>query len=97
VCSSDLDGVRIERADGNDLLDLVVGNEGQANRLYLNDGQGHFAAGVNITADTDATTEIYTLSLHDALPISMATAPAGTRTRASSRRGTRSRGSPPTR
>src|SRR5207237_1324305 len=33
-------------AIGDGALDVIAGNSGQANRFYLNDGHGHFAAGV---------------------------------------------------
>jgi len=43
--------------DSDTDLDLVAGNKGQANRLYLNNS-GSFDAGKNITGDTDNTTSI---------------------------------------
>jgi len=46
--------------DGDGDLDLVAGNEGQVNRLYLNDGNGAFVddlgSGSDIGTDTHATT-----------------------------------------
>src|SRR5262249_45871486 len=41
----------------NGLPDLVVGNDNQPNRLYLNTG-GAFAAGTNISADINHTTSV---------------------------------------
>ncbi|WP_158966996.1 FG-GAP-like repeat-containing protein [Paraglaciecola sp. L3A3] len=36
-------------------LDVLVGNDGQTNKLYLNDGNGGFASGVDIGIETDTT------------------------------------------
>jgi len=51
--------------DGDGDLDLVAGNQGQANRLYLNDGAGNpwdEATGSDITTDAHNT---YTIALGD--------------------------------
>lgn len=39
-------------------LDLIVGNAGQPNRLFLNDGAGGFPAGTDITGDGHVTTAL---------------------------------------
>jgi predicted nucleotidyltransferase len=44
--------------DGDGDLDLVVGNYGQANLLYLNGGDGTFDAGSNVTTDAHDTTSV---------------------------------------
>src|SRR6056297_516369 len=41
--------------DGDGDLDLIAGNEGTANRRYLNTGAGSFGAGSNVTADAHDT------------------------------------------
>ena len=43
--------------DGDGDLDLVAGNSGQTNKLYLNDGSGGFTAGTgaDIGSETDHT------------------------------------------
>jgi len=39
-------------------VDVVIGNLGAANKLYLNDGLGNFGVGLEIGAETDFTTAI---------------------------------------
>ncbi len=49
--------------DGDDYPDLIAGNAGQTNKLYLNDGTGGFPeVGVDVGSTTDIT---YSLVLHD--------------------------------
>ncbi|MFQ5505836.1 MAG: FG-GAP repeat domain-containing protein, partial [Planctomycetota bacterium] len=43
-------------ADGD--LDLVFGNVGQQNRLYLNDGNGRFDAAARLPKDSDETSAV---------------------------------------
>jgi hypothetical protein len=44
--------------DGDGDLDLLVGNFGAANRLYLNDGSGGFGTPIDIGSEQDDTTSI---------------------------------------
>jgi len=50
--------------DGSGYIDVVVGNDGASNKLYLNDGSGGFTtgAGTDIGSDTDST---YAIALAD--------------------------------
>mgnify|MGYP003326532276 FL=1 len=41
--------------DGDNDLDVVAGNEGQINRLYLGDGSGGFSSGSDMTSDAHGT------------------------------------------
>jgi hypothetical protein len=45
-------------------LDVLAGNDGQTNKLYLNDGSGGFAAGMTIGSDSDKD-DTYALVLGD--------------------------------
>jgi hypothetical protein len=49
-------GIGDVNRDGN--LDVVAGNNGQTNRLYLGNGNGTFWAGTDIGSDTDDTYDI---------------------------------------
>jgi len=54
--------------DGDGDLDLIVGNYGQTNRLYLNDGHGIFGDGTGGTIGSDISSDVqitYTSSLGD--------------------------------
>ncbi|MBN1674517.1 MAG: VCBS repeat-containing protein [Kiritimatiellae bacterium] len=55
-------GVTLGDVDRDGDIDAVVGNLAQPNRLYLNNGDGTFAAGSNITADAQNT---YVVALGD--------------------------------
>jgi len=47
-------------------LDVVVGNWGQENKLYLHDGAGGFSAATNIGTETDNTTSIALVDVNGA-------------------------------
>ena len=46
-------GLDLADADDDGDIDLLVANDGQANKLYLNDGAGSFSAGMSIGQDAD--------------------------------------------
>jgi autotransporter-associated beta strand protein len=50
--------VALGDVDGDNDLDLVLGNSGQANRLYLNFGDGTFGPGADLTSDADRTQQV---------------------------------------
>jgi len=52
------DADALDDVDGFYLLDLVVGNSGQENKLYLHNNAGGFSSGTNIGSDTDDTRSI---------------------------------------
>jgi hypothetical protein len=50
--------IAVGDVDGANGLDVVVGNWGQENKLYLHDGVGGFSPATNIGTETDNTTSI---------------------------------------
>ncbi len=44
--------------DGDGHIDLITGNEGQPERLYLNDGTGKFGSAVDVSTDSYKTTSM---------------------------------------
>ena len=69
--------------DNDGDVDVVAGNEGGIDRVYLNNGDGTFQAGVDIGTDTFATTGVVLANIDgDAqLELMLTTSDAGTRVR----------------
>jgi len=67
--SPDLDDTRalvLGDVDGDGDLDLLAANAGQANKLYLNDGDANFAVvGVAIGSEIDTSTSLVLLDVND--------------------------------
>ena len=51
-------GVALGDVDGDGDLDVAVGNDGEQNAVYLNDGSGNFTTSRNFGTGTDATQEV---------------------------------------